>query len=120
MDLVPSINQSAGLVAGQIYSSQDELGQIESGHEDCSSSSPSIEPIYAEIQPRINSDGKKGVEVISSLEENTSKVNKILEREEGDLCVNNSGKKKEIEYWQITAKEVVRFRPCTETFIQRE
>ena len=30
------------------------------------------------------------------------------------------GKKKEIEYWQITAKEVVKFRPCTETFIQRE
>ena len=30
------------------------------------------------------------------------------------------GRKKEIEYWQITAKEVVKFRPCTETFIQRE
>ncbi len=44
---------------------------------------------------------------------------------EGEEEDNNAGdkvakeEKTEIEYWQITAKEVVKFRPCTETFIQR-
>lgn len=109
-DLVPSINQSGGgPMEGQIYSGQDELGQIESGHESCSN----MEPIYAEIQPRTHeSDGKKGSQ--GTLEESATKANKIVERDE------DMNKKKEIEYWQITAKEVVRFRPCTETFIQRE
>lgn len=118
MDLLPHINQSAGLVDGQIYHGQEELGRAESGCEDWDDT----EPIYAEIQPRVEAEMGNGEEVISNLEENTSKVNKILEceEEEEEKSVNSCGKKKEIEYWQITAKEVVKFRPCTETFIQRE
>ena len=60
------------------------------------------EPVYAEIKPR------------------GEKVAEEEEVEVDELAETNSGNKKEIEYWQITAKEVVKFRPCTETFIQRE
>ena len=63
------------------------------------------EPIYTEIKPKL----------LANVEEKEEKV-----PEEEDTAVSNSGRKKEVEYWQITAKEVVKFRPCTETFIQRE
>ena len=59
------------------------------------------EPIYAEIT------SKK----ISEVESKQCDLENQLENTKG---------KKEIEYWQITAKEVVKFRPCTETFIVRE
>ena len=63
------------------------------------------EPIYAEIKPKMEEPGK---------EEATDSV---TTEDEGKT--SRKGKKKEVEYWQITAKEVVKFRPCTETFIHR-
>jgi len=111
------INQSHphtdGQTDGQSYSGQELL----SG-EDWTDT----EPIYAEILPKLETEKETGEEVILNIEENASKINKILECEddEEERSVNSCGKKKEIEYWQITAKEVVKFRPCTETFIQRE
>jgi len=99
-DLVEPINQSAGGGVREL----DELAEIESGG--------SEEPIYAEIKPS----------------QASIKLEKILKAEQegenpsggGGGGDGGGGKKKEIEYWQITAKEVVKFRPCTETFIQRE
>ena len=75
---------------------EDGLGQIES----VGSQQAAEEPIYAEIKP--------------------CKVEKTLNKVEQQENEAVPGRKKEIEYWQITAKEVVKFRPCTETFIQRE
>ena len=63
------------------------------------------EPIYAEIT------SKKIEKSEVESKENQSGLEKQIESTKG---------KKEIEYWQITAKEVVKFRPCTETFIVRE
>jgi hypothetical protein len=42
---------------------------------------------------------------------------KFLAKEHSE---SNTLEKKEIEYWQITTKEAVKFRPCTETFIKRD
>ena len=61
------------------------------------------EPIYAEITSKKIDN--------SEVESKQSDLEKQPENTKG---------KKEIEYWQITAKEVVKFRPCTETFIVRE
>ena len=63
------------------------------------------EPIYAEIT------SKKIEKSEVESKENQPGLEKQIESTKG---------KKEIEYWQITAKEVVKFRPCTETFIVRE
>lgn len=98
-DLVEPINQSAGGGGREL----DELDEIESG----GSQEETEEPIYAEIKP---SQGSIKLEKILKAEQES-------EKPPGG---GGGGKKKEIEYWQITAKEVVKFRPCTETFIQRE
>lgn len=81
-----------------IYNPKDELEKIGSNPEP-------VEPIYQEIKPRTDKDEKREVE--------EEQVRNKLEE------VSSQGRKKEIEYWQITAKEVVKFRPCTETFINR-
>ena len=59
------------------------------------------EPIYAEIKSKV-------------LE--TSELNKI----ETSSPQNVEGKKNDIIYWQISCKEVAKFKPCTETFIDRK
>ena len=87
---------------------EDELGQIESG----GSQEATEEPIYAEIKP---SQGEIKLEKILKAEQESENPSGG-----GGGGGGLGGKKKEIEYWQITAKEVVKFRPCTETFIQRE
>ena len=111
-DLVAPINQSVAGGAGGVRE-VDELDQIESG----GSQQATEEPIYAEInfKPSLGEIKPNQGEI---------KLEKILKAEQesenppgGGI---GGGKKKEIEYWQITAKEVVKFRPCTETFIQRE
>jgi len=116
-DTRPCIYQSHGHTDGQT-DGQSYSGQQVLGGEDWTDT----EPIYAEIVSKVETGKESGEEVILNMEENTSKINKILECEDEDeeRSVNSCGKKKEIEYWQITAKEVVKFRPCTETFIQRE
>ena len=100
-DLVPSINRSPGPLVKSIYSVEDELGQIQLEKEDISVT----EPIYDEIKPKL-----------LEVSEGESKVDKFSEEEHSQV---STGKKKEIEYWQITAKEIVKFRPCTETFINK-
>jgi len=90
-----AVNQSVAGPQARVQS-EDGLGQIES----VGSQQAAEEPIYAEIKP--------------------CKVEKTLNKVEQQESEAVPGRKKEIEYWQITAKEVVKFRPCTETFIQRE
>jgi len=102
-DLVEPINQSAGGGGREL----DELDEIESG----GSQEETEEPIYAEIKP---SQGSIKLEKILKPEQESEKLSG------GGGGGGVGGRKKEIEYWQITAKEVVKFRPCTETFIQRE
>ena len=101
---------------------EDELDQIESG----GSQEATEEPIYAEIKPSQGEIKPNQGEIKPNQGE--IKLEKILKAEQesenpsggGGGGGGLGGKKKEIEYWQITAKEVVKFRPCTETFIQRE
>ena len=62
-------------------------------------------PIYSEIKPTVFE--------VSAFSGNQ----KFLAKEHSE---SNPLEKKEIEYWQITTKEAVKFRPCTETFIKRE
>ena len=103
------INQSVAGGAGGVRE-VDELDQIESG----GSQQATEEPIYAEInfKPSLGEIKPNQGEI---------KLEKILKAgEQESENPAGGGKKKEIEYWQITAKEVVKFRPCTETFIQRE
>ena len=102
------INQSAAGGGGQPppVRGLDELEEIESG----GSEEATEEPIYAEIKPN---QGSIKLEKILKTEQES-------EKPPGGGGGGGGGKKKEIEYWQITAKEVVKFRPCTETFIQRE
>eukprot|EP00090_Calanus_glacialis_P015214 TRINITY_DN24066_c0_g1_i3.p1 TRINITY_DN24066_c0_g1~~TRINITY_DN24066_c0_g1_i3.p1 ORF type:complete len:237 (-),score=31.85 TRINITY_DN24066_c0_g1_i3:14-724(-) len=69
------------------------------------------EPIYQEIKHSHVGGNSEGCD----LEEN--KVNFFCKDEESG---NIKSKKNEIIYWQITAKEVARFKPCTETFIERK
>ena len=114
-DLVAApINQSVAAGGQPPRVREDELDQIESG----GSQKATEEPIYAEIKPSQGEIKPNQGEI---------KLEKILKAEQesenpsgGGGGGGGGGKKKEIEYWQITAKEVVKFRPCTETFIQRE
>ena len=88
-------------MVNSIYSVEDELDQMQSDKED----GFVFEPIYDEIEPKL-----------LKLSESEAKVIKL---QEDKISENGKRKKKEIEYWQITAKEVAQFRPCTETFIKR-
>ena len=103
-DLEPAINQSALLEQARIYRLH-QVDEIESTQSLDKIPTLDEEPIYTEIKPK----------PLANVEEKEEKV-----PEDEDTAVSNSGRKKEVEYWQITAKEVVKFRPCTETFIQRE
>ena len=67
----------------------------------------SSEPIYAEICQKHPSSSENNCSFV---------VNNWGEKQLNGKEVN----KKEVEYWQITAKEVAKFRPCDETFIMRE
>ncbi len=73
----------------------------------------SEDPIYQEIgvgkKEKINNN-----DPTNEYEKDEENVSNESEANTGKV-----GQKKEIEYWQITAKEVVKFRPCTETFINR-
>ena len=83
-----------------MFTVEDEVSKIKSLKEVKSS----FEAIYAEISPK------------PSIEKQAEKCAKIVQiyREE-----KSAGQKNEVEYWQITAKEVVKFRPCKETFVKR-
>ena len=69
------------------------------------------EPIYQEIKHSHVGGKIDGCD----LEEN--KVNVLCKDDESG---NIKSKKNETIYWQITTKEVARFKPCTETFIERK
>ena len=67
---------------------------------------PGSEPIYTEIKS-----------AYSRLKEDLT--NTIVFNQE-DISKEDKEKKSEIIYWQITAKEVAKFKPCTEKFIDRD
>jgi hypothetical protein len=72
----------------------------------------SFSPFYV-IKPKL-SDIIKGE---SYLDEYQSKEGQFHKE---DIYQIRIGHKNEIEYWQVTAKEVLKFRPSTETFITRK
>jgi hypothetical protein len=65
------------------------------------------EPIYAEIR----APGGVGDQV----KELTEGVPEVLKNKLAPV----EGAKKGVEYWQITTKEMARFRPCTQILIRR-
>eukprot|EP00090_Calanus_glacialis_P046801 TRINITY_DN9368_c0_g1_i1.p1 TRINITY_DN9368_c0_g1~~TRINITY_DN9368_c0_g1_i1.p1 ORF type:complete len:103 (-),score=22.32 TRINITY_DN9368_c0_g1_i1:86-355(-) len=71
------------------------------------------EPIYDEIK-HLHS-GLNNEEY--DLEVKNDKENEFCKEDESE---NIKRKTNKIIYWQITAKEVARFKPCTETFIERK
>jgi len=71
-----------------------------------------VDPIYQEIGAATKQ------KVVHENDENPPKE-ESSEEDANTNTVAKNGQKKEVEYWQITAKEVVKFRPCTETFIRR-
>ena len=111
--LVPSIKQTASERSSDnsIPSADYEINHTDP---DEKTGNETAEPIYAEIRAKEIKDDQH--QPLKSSPESESKQNKSEQNEQHQEL---SGKK-EIEYWQITAKEVVKFRPCTETFIVRE
>jgi len=117
-NLVPTVNpsQEERCLDNSISSSDYDINHVTSldqlGHQD---KPDEADPIYAEIKAR---DERKedSRDCLKSNSELESKQNKSGPVEHQEVGLG----KKEIEYWQITAKEVVKFRPCTETFIVRE
>ena len=71
-----------------------------------------VEPIYAEIKVPVQTVQDEEKEVVVE-EEKAMKKNKLAAV---DGC---GGKKKGVEYWQITTKEMTKFRPCTQVIIRR-
>ena len=106
-NLLPAVNKSSGPGVNCIYGVEDELGKIESDEEDRTVP----EPIYSEIATKATEAEDKKHKI-----ENQSAENQLGDREESSHKLPH---KKEIDYWQISTKEVAQFRPCTETFINR-
>ena len=71
-----------------------------------------VEPIYAEIKVPVQTVQDEEKEVVVE-EEKAMKKNKLAAVDGG------GGKKKGVEYWQITTKEMTKFRPCTQVIIRR-
>ena len=78
---------------------------------DDTNTSIDVDPIYQEIGAATKQ------KIVPENDENPPKEESSEDANANTVAKN--GQKKEIEYWQITAKEVVKFRPCTETFIRR-
>ena len=72
------------------------------------------EPIYDEIE-HLHSDGN--IRECDLEANNNNKVNELCKEDDSEGI---KSKKHKIIYWQITAKEVATFKPCTETFIDRD
>ena len=112
-NLEPSIKPSQDEERDNSISSADYDINQKNPDQTPSSTETATDPIYAEI--KIKDVEPNSSESIKSNSETVSKQqNRKSEHQE------TTSNKKEIEYWQITAKEVVKFRPCTETFIVRE
>lgn len=83
------------------------------------------DPIYQEIGMAVVKEKINNNNDNTTANANSVKQSALPDEEQNNpesdsgLNAGKSGLKKEIEYWQITAKEVVKFRPCTETFIHR-
>ena len=86
----PVINKTVGIRSDEVYK-------------------PVSEPIYNEI--------KSAQSKLSNLKEDLSDT-KVFNQE--DISKEDKENKSEIIYWQITAKEVAKFKPCTEKFIDRD
>lgn len=113
-NLVPSINPSLAVersLDNSISSTDYDINQKNQTLRE-----PPSDPIYAEIKVKESKDPDNNVQE-QTQQSNSSKT--ATKQNKTDQHREPNGKK-EIEYWQITAKEVVKFRPCTETFILRE
>ena len=95
--LLPSINLSSRPVINKTVGNEsDEVYK------------PDSEPIYNEI--------KSAYSKLSNSKEDLSN-REVFNQEDSK---EDKEKKSEIIYWQITAKEVAKFKPCTEKFIDRD
>ena len=92
----PEINKTVGIESDVLKTQFEEVYK------------PDSEPIYNEIKSEYS-------KLFNSKENllNTEVFN------QEDVSEENKEKKRKIIYWQITAKEVVQFKPCTEKFIDR-
>ena len=106
-NLLPAVNKSFGPGVNNIYGVEDELDKKESDEED----KTVAEPIYSEIATKSTEAEERKYKI-----ENQSTENQLGDREESSPKLPH---KKEIDYWQISTREVAQFRPCTETFINR-
>jgi len=106
---------------------QHPADDLEMPRSDYSAGEVEEEPIYQEIKLHNEKDdhGPVGnIQPQTTMAEHTGKLTSSSAATNAESAVAATGHnptttKKEIEYWQITAKEVVKFRPCTETFINR-
>merc|ERR1712106_395559 len=92
-ELLPSINKSSRPAVNVIYGLEDEVGKIESDHED----SEAFEPIYSEI-PKYQ----------------VRQYNLESQTVPGEKLFTKTPQKKEIDYGHISTREVAKFRPCIE------
>jgi len=121
--LLPAINMS---VAEAVRS---EKVSLENNHND-SVDVEHGEPVYEEIkhmqlvENKMEATDEKVIyESMKQKTSNLSKHNDITDEKINDEFSEVDRKqqqvKNEIVYWQITAKEVAKFHPCTETIIER-
>ena len=103
--------------AGYLYKHEDSTAVHHSKDNIEKGSSSVVDPIYQEIGA-VKEKVNIAVDTEAPAKESTEETETASSRPPADTT-GKAGQKKEIEYWQITAKEVVKFRPCTETFIHR-
>jgi hypothetical protein len=103
--LLPSINISSSPVINSTVDTESDGSKTQ--HKEVNK--PNTEPIYNEI---------KAEHLKVSNSEDSLSNTKIFNQENN--YKESKGNKSEIIYWQITAKEVAKFKPCTEKFIDRD
>jgi hypothetical protein len=109
-----TVDQREGTTVSCSPGGQEEAGQ---GQEE------GAEPIYAEIRAPVQP--ATGGQQQEAAKERDGVVVKEKEEEEGQQQLKKNklavveGGKKSVEYWQITTKEMTKFRPCTQVVIRR-
>jgi hypothetical protein len=82
---------------------------------------PRIFSIPSETRPAVNEEEGKEEPIYAELKPPV--VEEQQTKEEGEVLKNTlrvvEGGRKGVEYWQITTKEMAKFRPCTQIVIRR-
>jgi len=86
---------------------KSEAEDVEKKYSDDCVDMEQSEPIYEEINPS---------NIVENRENSDDNINKFTQEDE---MRSREGENNEIIYWQISAKEVAKFKPCTEVFIDR-